>query len=40
MLTPNYGCVDATDKLTCSDTVFASLLMFFMYRGTPIEKPP
>ena len=21
MLTPNYGCVDATDKFTCSDTV-------------------
>ena len=21
MLTPNYGCVGATDKFTCSDTV-------------------
>ena len=28
MLTPNYGCVGAT---TCSDTVFASLVMFFIY---------
>ena len=29
MLTPNYGCVDATYELTCSDTVFTSLVMFF-----------
>ena len=31
MLTPNYGCVGATYKFTCSDTVFTSLVMsFFM----------
>ena len=31
MLTPNYGCVGATFKFTCSDTVFTSLVMcFFM----------
>ena len=29
MLTPNYGCVGATYKFTCSDTVFTSLVMFF-----------
>ena len=31
MLTPNYGCVDATDKLTCSATVFTSFVMFLIY---------
>ena len=31
MLTPNYGCVGATYKFTCSVTVFASLLMCFTY---------
>ena len=32
MLTPNYGCVGATFKLTCSDPVFTSLFcnVFFM----------
>ena len=30
MLTTNYGCVSATYKFTCSDTVFASLVMFFI----------
>ena len=29
MLTPKYGCVSATYKFTCSDTVFTSLVMFF-----------
>ena len=28
MLTPNYGCVGATYKFTCSDTIFTSLVMF------------
>ena len=31
MLTPNYGCVVAIYKFTCSETVFASLVMFFIY---------
>ena len=31
MLTPNYGCVDATYKYTCSYTVFTSLVMGFFY---------
>ena len=31
ILTPNYDCVGATYKFTCSDTVFASLAMFFIY---------
>ena len=31
MLTPNYYCVDATYKFTCSETVFASLVMFVIY---------
>ena len=31
MLTPNYGCVSATYKFTCSETSFASLVMFFIY---------
>ena len=31
MLTPNYGCVSATYKFTCSDTIFASFVMFFIY---------
>ena len=26
---PNYGCVGATYKFTCCDTVFTSLLIFF-----------
>ena len=34
MLTSNYGCVGATDKFTGSDTVFASLVMFFIYVNT------
>ena len=29
MLAPNYYCVGA--KFTCSETVFASLVMFFNY---------
>ena len=29
MLTTNFGCVGATYKFTCSDTVFTSLVMFF-----------
>ena len=33
MLTPNYGCVGATYRFTCSDTVFTSLVMFFLYVG-------
>ena len=33
MLTPNYGCVGATHTFTCSDTVLASLVMFFIYVG-------
>ena len=28
MMTPNCGCVGATDKFTCSDTIFASLESF------------
>ena len=28
MLTPNYGCVSATYKFTCSDTVFTSSNVF------------
>ena len=31
VLTPNYGCVGAKHKFTCSDTIFASLVMFFIY---------
>ena len=31
MLTPNNGCVSATYELTCSDTVFDLLVMFFIY---------
>ena len=31
MLTPYYGCVGATYKFACSDTVFDSLVMFFIY---------
>ena len=31
MLTSNYGCVGATDKFTGSDTVFGSLVMFFIH---------
>ena len=31
MLTPNDCCVGATYKYTCSETVFASLVMFFIY---------
>ena len=31
MLTSNYGCVVATDKFTGSDTVLASLVVFFIY---------
>ena len=31
MLTPNHCCVGATYKFTCSETVFASLVMFFIY---------
>ena len=31
MLTPNYCCVGATYKFSCSETVFASLVMFFIY---------
>ena len=38
MLTPNYGCVGATDKFTCSDTVFASLVMFFVYVDNPMNR--
>ena len=30
ILTPNYGCVRAIYKFTCSDTVFTSLVMFFI----------
>ena len=28
-MTPNYGCVGATYRFTCSDTVFTTLVMFF-----------
>ena len=31
MLTPNYGCVSAIYKFTCSDTIFTSLVMVFHY---------
>ena len=31
MSTPNYGCVGAAGKFTCSDTVFASLVIFYIY---------
>ena len=30
MLTPNYGCVGATDKFTCSDTVSVLYLSCFL----------
>ena len=30
MLTPNYGCVGATYKFTCSDTVF-TICNVFLY---------
>ena len=30
MLTPNYVCVGATDKFTCSDTISAVFVMFFI----------
>ena len=36
ILTPNYGCVGATYKLTCSDTVFASLVIFFIHADKDI----
>ena len=38
MLTPNYSCVGATYKFTCSEIAFASLVMFFIYvdNRTPI----
>ena len=32
MLTPNYGCVGATDKFTCSDTVSMLYLSCFSFR--------
>ena len=28
MLTTKYGCVGAAGKFTCSDTIFASLVIF------------
>ena len=31
MLTPNYGCVSANDKLTCSDTVSVLYLSCFSF---------
>ena len=31
MLTPNYGCVGATDKFTCSDTVSVLYLSGFSF---------
>ena len=31
MSTPNYGCVGATYKFTCTETVFPSLVMIFIY---------
>ena len=31
MLTPNYGYVGVAGKFTCSDTVFASLVIFYNY---------
>ena len=31
MLTPNHGCVGVAGKFTCSDTVFASLVIFYIY---------
>ena len=31
MLTPNYGCVDATDKFTCGDTVSELYLPCFSF---------
>ena len=31
MLTPNYGCVGATDKFTCSDTVSVLYLSCFSF---------
>ena len=34
MLTPNYGCVGATDKFTCSDTVSVLYLSCFSFRTT------
>ena len=33
MLTPNYDCLGATYKFTCSDIAFASFVMFFIYVG-------
>ena len=35
MLTSNYDCVSATDKFTGIDTVFASLVMLFIYVSNP-----
>ena len=41
MLTPNYGCVDATYKFACSDTVFTSLVMIFlMLTMSQLSKSP
>ena len=31
MLTPNYVCVDATDKFTCSDTISVLYLSCFSF---------
>ena len=31
MLTPNYGCVSATDKFTCSDTESVLYLSCFSF---------
>ena len=39
MLTSNYGCVGATDKLSGSDTVFASPVMFFIYVNNRTTSP-
>ena len=38
-LTSKYGCVGATDKFTGSETVFASLVMFFIYVNDRTTKP-
>ena len=37
MLTPNYGCVGATDKFTCSDTVSVLYLSCFSFMWTIVQ---
>ena len=37
MLTPNYGSIGTTFKFTCSDTVFASLVIYVSFILTIVK---